>query len=478
MRKNRFEQLHEIFSKEELSQLEAFSEYNKREISNWLDEQPELDPKTEKFNQVHHLLSHLFLNAAESGDADTIKFFLGKNIYQNKRAHTLHGALRAAKDAKQEKVVKLLVEYGVEPQKKLQYETITDVNGVLTANLFILNRYNVLELEKVKSWFNDELFKGMELTQLDDKIRICVKNVEIYKVLNVLRENFLVLDDKGLKALFERFKKIGSIKTQLRRTSVKMKEGFLAKYKDILLAFDDVYNQFFKTLSVTDKAKIYKKRPTQLKEKPADKNLIDRFVQQVFLGIKPEEMSAHIAGQWVANAPSPKCDVDLLESTAGFVNELNNYNIRSKLKVENLSDESKVALQNIIVYGEKLWKERDAIVANTKQRNNLVHKIEALSVFIRDLVRLDEFTEANIKKLYNALEQSDVNRGTGFYSFFTAAKGMWYTNDKGQYRPVKSTLGELGFYVMSAFVKQAKAHKEEVKVEEEVSQSEKVGSTL
>lgn len=476
MYKSRLEQLNEVFNGTEIAQLKGFSEYNEREINNWLSGQPDLDPKTEKFNQISHLLSHLFLSAAENGDVDTIKFFLQKNIYSNKRAHTIHGALRAAKDAKQDQVVKLLVGYGIEPQKKLQYETMTDSKGILTANIFIINRYNVLELEKVKSWFGNQDFEKLEISETDEKIRICLKGPKLYTVLNVLRENFLALDDQGLKALHEAFKKMGRIKTQSRRTSIKIKASIFEKYENFIAAFDDIYNMFFKNLSVAEKEKIYKKRSIQVKEKPAEKNLINTFIEQIFLGIKAEEMTKHIEKQWVANARSPKCDDDLLESTTGFVNELNNYNIRSKLKVENLSDDAKVALQNIIVYGEKLWKERDAIIADTKQRKDLVHKIEALSVFIRDLVRLEEFTETNIKQLYNALEQSDVNRGTGFYSFFTAAKGMWYTNEKGYYRPVKSTLGELGYYVMSALVKQSKSEKAEEKIEDQASQSAKAGS--
>ncbi len=472
MSKEKLQQLHEMLSEEELNELREFSDHNEKSIQNWLND----TSSDEKFNKPQLLINNLLIEAAEKGDEDTVNFLLTKKIYQNKRDHILHVAMSAARKADQQNIIDILKKYGIEPQKKLRYETTTEKDGEKIANIIIVDRYNLLELSEIKKWFDQECFDNLKFVREEGMIRIIVKDVRLYEVLNVLHENYLVLEDASVKLLYKTFLELGRLKTSHRHASVNNKKS-IAPIQKIIQVFEDIYNQFFKILPEDVKSKIYKKRKPVV-EKPVNIKLIDYALKQIFMGVQHEEMTDHIRNQWVAYAPNPICDENLLVSTDGFVNELINYNNRCKLNFDTLSADAKSALQNIIVYGEKLWKEREAIPANTKKKVILNEKIEALSVFLREIIMQEELTEEFIQKSYNKLQQKDHNRGTRFYLFYTAANKMWYTTEGGWQMPVQSTMGELGFYVKQTLMSQLKNEKEAKESDKSIAEDESVSSKI
>lgn len=120
--------------------------------------------------------------------------------------------------------------------------------------------------------------------------------------------------------------------------------------------------------------------------------------------------------------------------------------VKPNLNIENHPSNVNIALQNLLVYGAKHFREKE----RSLKKSDLNLKITVLSEFFETIFSQEKLTESKISSAYNTSEQNDVNRTTGCYRLYTWWLDKTFINKDGKNRSVKSTIGELAYNLMWA----------------------------
>lgn len=190
---------------------------------------------------------------------------------------------------------------------------------------------------------------------------------------------------------------------------------------------------------------------------------------------KTEYMIDKIKKQWTAYGKSPITKQDL-GSIPDFKGSGSKKSLKAvKLKVENLSPDVKKALQNLIVYSNKLKRDFYSVPYNDRihivgKLKVLEDKLTSLQCFIDEVLSHHDLTEKDIQSTYERLQQEDVNRSFfGFYRCYTWRLNKTFIDKHGKTRAVKSTVGELAYDLMEAIKTKCETEYSELENEQSFS---------
>ena len=144
-----------------------------------------------------------------------------------------------------------------------------------------------------------------------------------------------------------------------------------------------------------------------------------------------------IRHEWTALPNRGMKDKEIFPHVANFILSLKEDGLQVNLDTKSLSDNEKIALQNIIAYAGKLMAESD------QTNPALEAKIAASKEFVENVLTQKSLTTESIKQAFQIYEGKDKNRGTGFYYFHSFFKNAWFKDENGKNHLVKSTMGEL-----------------------------------
>ncbi len=505
---------------DKIHELKGFSDYNAKSIEDWIVTKGH--PWSNKDCSVFQLFGALLETATQKdseGNNNTIDFLLAHNLCSKNNTWALFNAIcaknealvlrllkygfevnaKVAFDAEDDKnamwhihaayihgtptIVKILLEAGADP-KSLNYdgETLFQVakrekrDDILklfkfdlhfelvgesenrVAILRINQPYKKYKVDDIKSWFADSKSKaplceenanGIVLRFTDES------DVSLCDALNVLAKKNLKLNNLSARALYR---------------------GALEIYEQNLNADDPIDVEIFEDLErcieiLADDHQIdYKDGIHKINERMKDvlqeKEVNKKAKADLALAkmIYPFITSVTPRRQWKAFGSTPKISE---AQRFAFIKALNLEEIN--LDTESLSDEVRIALKNIAIYGAKLLSDMDKLEGTKKAE--LETKLEATYEFLRTVYAQETLTEDSLRDAYNEFEQQDVNRGTGVFRVFCLLKNEWYAEKKGEEevsRLVKSKMGELGCIFYKAVKKQPVIVEE---VEEEVDHS-------
>ena len=140
-----------------------------------------------------------------------------------------------------------------------------------------------------------------------------------------------------------------------------------------------------------------------------------------------------------------------------FIEQLDIKDYQIALKTEQLSNEAKMALRNISIYGTRLLLELNESLRNKvdfKKVREIESKIRGINQFLEAVLTQKDINNAESKqKKFKRLlktERNDKNRGTGLYQVYASIKAKKYIDENGNEVAVKSTAGELVYDFMQA----------------------------
>ena len=291
-----------------------------------------------------------------------------------------------------------------------------------------------------------------------------LKQAKLVDVLNVFFKNDVKLTNESVVALFAAFVEYKRYYTML-RLNTGYDGDYISSYCALFRKLDeddvlcDLDNDLPKTIE------------QQIEEIGSDLNQVETQERNGdYRAIVLPDLSHKTTVpnvQWTALTSKPVIlpkDVDL------FLQQLGINEDDIKLDTEKWSNEAKVTLRNISIYGTRLLLDLNESLRNradSKKVREIDAKLQGIIQFLKTVLTQKDINNAESKQeiqtAFETFEKNDKNRGTGLYQVYASIKAKKYTDEDGNEIAVKSTAGELVYDFMQAIYPADKQQKEEAK---------------